>query len=136
MKTYEDLEDSIDLFLTRKKQYENEKKKLSELCFGARGLKSTSFDITGIKNSQSFISLEDYICRIQKIDENLIKCKEMLDLLFSQRYEINDKLSKLTGRKYEIFYLYRVKNIKFEGIAEKLDLSERQVRRIYQDVIK
>lgn len=136
MLIYEDIEASIDLFMTRQKQYENEKKKLSELCFGKKEVKSASFDLAGTKGTQSFISLEDYLLRIKKIDENVLKCKEMLNMLKAQKSEIEHKLEKLRGKKHEVFYKYRVKNLKFEKIAEDMNLSERQVRRIYQDARK
>lgn len=134
MKNYEDLEHTIDFFKTRKRQYEKEKERLNQLCGQVKEVKSAVYEISGIKNSQSFISFEDYISRIKKIDENISKCQKMLNLLLTQKREIEVKLSRFTGKKHEIFYLYRVKRKTFEEIAIQLDLSERHVRRLYREI--
>lgn len=136
METYEDLEYTIDFFKTRKRQYEKEKERLNQLCCQVKEVKSAAYDVSGIKSEQSFISFEDYLQRIREIDENITKCQKMINLLLAQKREINKKLSRFTGKKHRIFYLYRVERKTFEEIAVQLDLSERHVRRLYKEIKK
>lgn len=134
MVTYDDLEYSIDFFKARKKQYKKEKERLSQLCCQVKEVKTATYDVSGTMSSQSFISFEDYLVRTREIDENIRKCQSMLNLLLAQRREINKKLSRFTGKKHRIFYLYRVERKTFEEISVQLDLSERHVRRLYKDM--
>ncbi|MCG8483472.1 MAG: hypothetical protein MJA31_09205 [Clostridia bacterium] len=136
METYEDLEYTIDFKKKRKRQYEKEKERLNQLCCQVKEVKSAAYDVSGIKSEQSFISFEDYLQRIREIDENITKCQKMINLLLAQKREINKKLSRFTGKKHRIFYLYRVERKTFEEIAVQLDLSERHVRRLYKEIVR
>lgn len=137
-KTYQDLLDEIQYYVARIFQLKTERKiLLSKMSGMPQGYKSNSrMDLSGVRGSNNFISLEEACTRIEQINELLRDCEHMMSLLQEQLGEINILLYNLEGRPYKIFYLHKCENKSFKEIAEIVGLSVSQVQRIYKEVIK
>lgn len=136
-KTYQDLIDEIGYYALRIQQLETERKKLMNATFGGpEGYKSdTSIEKSGVRGSRLYMSIDEGLLRIEQIDCMIAECRDMIQTLQSQLESLEDVLDKLEGRHYKIFYLKRCKNMSFSEVAKEVGLSQKQVQRIYQEVV-
>lgn len=134
-KTYCDILNEIQIYNTRILYLKREKKQLLYKCRAPMDLKGCCGEITGIRATKAFMSVEDIYLRIGQIDDLIEEYEEMLGLLCEQLNEINRLLYKLEGRNYKIFHMHRCENKSFKEIAKEVGLSLSQVQRIYKEVI-
>ena len=126
--TYKDLCIEIDIANMNIMRYKNEKKTL-EVSLKAPGeLKAQTYSDMP-HGSKDFTTLERIIPRINRIDVKLEREEILLKGMLEQKELMNIKLRSLTGLHYKIVKLKDVDGLNYIQISQRLNISERTVKR-------
>jgi DNA-directed RNA polymerase specialized sigma24 family protein len=126
--TYKDLCTEIDIANMNISRLKNEKKSLEGLLKPPGELKAQTYSDMP-HGSMNFTTLERTIPRINKIDVKLERENIILKGMMEQKELMNIKLRSLTGMQYKIVKLKDVDGLNCIQISQRLNISERTVKR-------
>lgn len=133
--TYKDLCTEIDIANMNISRLKNEKKSL-EVSLKAPGeLKAQTYSDMP-HGSKDFTTLERVIPRINRIDIKLEREAIILKGMLEQKELMNVKLRSLTGMQYKIVKLKDVDGLNYIQISQRLNISERTVKRTMAKIKK
>lgn len=84
------------------------------------------------KASHNYMSIDRLADSINRLDNLLFLEDELLKGMIATKVKINDKLKGLEGIEYRAIYKREIENKTLVRIAEELNYSTRQVRRILE----
>lgn len=133
--TYKDLCIEIDIANMNISRLKNEKKSLEGLLKPPGELKAQTYSDMP-HGSMNFTTLERVIPSINRIDVRLEREEIILKGMLEQKEQMNIKLRSLTGLEYKIVKLKDVDGLNYIQIAQRLNVSDRTVKRAMARVKK
>ena len=126
--TYKDLCIDIDVANMNITRLKNEKKSLEGLLKAPGELKAQTYSDMP-HGSMNFTTLERVIPRINRLEIRLEREELALKGMLEQKEQMNIKLRSLTGMQYKIVKLRDVDGLNYIQISQRLNISERTVKR-------
>ena len=126
--TYKDLCIEIDIANMNISRLKNEKKSLEGLLKPPGELKAQTYSDMP-HGCMNFTTLERVIPNINRIEVKLEREEIILKGMLEQKELMNIKLRSLTGLHYKIVKLKDVDGLNYIQISQRLNISERTVKR-------
>jgi len=130
LKGYRDLLQDIEMWTIRMDDLKEERRRLTKkmiqppatrLCANYTGMPGAGYMV---------INLPDYWARIQRIDQQIEECKEILSLKYEHKQRMEAVMSQMDKIENRVAYMRDVQGKKLHEIAKEVHLSEGYVRQI------
>lgn len=133
--TYNNLKKEKQILVLRIEDFEEEALKLAELAkiYGPSDMKAIDYGSTAVK-STSQIDFKYYLERREEIVNHVYLHRERIEKIDNLLEDIENILKELKGKHYDVAFKRFVDGKTQEKIAEEMDLSTRQVRRIEKEL--
>jgi hypothetical protein len=136
--SYFDLCDEILVLEIRIQDLEREKKFLRKGMYSnaPKGAATVDYSAERVTGGQVPLTLDKILERLNKIDDQIILNKEVLNAKHDARKKIEDIISKFDGLDYQVAYMRDVKRMRLQEIADELGYSYDWIRKVSSRIKK